>query len=134
TPLPKPTLPAAPPRERPKVDDGWRDLERLIPAFEEIEPISVSRLVDRMEESGWIERRADATDRRVRMIFPTPKAREAYAQIKSLAGEVYEESLTGVSTGDRHVLIRALEAMAENLADGETPSCEKVKSTEGAAA
>lgn len=100
----------------------------------EIEPISVSRLVDRMEESGWIERRADAADRRVRMIFPTPKAREAYAQIKSLAGEVYEESLTGVSADDRRVLIGALEAMAENLADGETSSCEKVKSTEGAAA
>ena len=44
TPLPKPTLPAAPPRERPKVDDGWRDLERLIPAFEEIEPISAEIL------------------------------------------------------------------------------------------
>ena len=39
----------------------------------EIEPISVSRLVDRMEEGGWIERRPDATDRRVRMIFPTAK-------------------------------------------------------------
>jgi hypothetical protein len=41
TPLPKPEVPAAPPRERPKVDDGWRDLERLIPAFEEVEPVSV---------------------------------------------------------------------------------------------
>ena len=86
----------------------------------EIEPISVSRLVDRMEESGWIERRSDAADRRVRMIFPTAKASQAYAEIKSLAGEVYEESLTGVSPQDRRVLIKALEAMAKNLADGET--------------
>ena len=100
----------------------------------EIEPISVSRLVDRMEEGGWIERRSDATDRRVRMIFLTPKASEAYALIKSLAGEVYEESLTGVSSEDRRVLIMGLEAMVQNLADDEMPSIEKMKNTEGAAA
>ena len=99
----------------------------------EIEPISVSRLVDRMEEGGWIERRSDAADRRVRMIFPTPKASEAYAKIKSMAGEVYEESLFGVSPEARRVLITALEAMVENLADDE-PSSDRNKSTEGAAA
>ena len=46
----------------------------------EIEPISVSRLLDRMEEGGWIERRQDASDRRVRMIFPTDKSRKAFAR------------------------------------------------------
>jgi MarR family transcriptional regulator for hemolysin len=99
----------------------------------EIEPISVSRLVDRMEEGGWIERRPDATDRRVRMIFPTAKASEAYAEVKSLAGEVYEVSLTGVSPEDRRVLIKGLEAMVGNLTDAEA-SCGKIKSAEGAAA
>ncbi|CCV13038.1 MarR family transcriptional regulator [Mesorhizobium sp. STM 4661] len=99
----------------------------------EIEPISVSRLVDRMEEGGWIERRSDTADRRVRMIFPTAKASEAYAEVKSLAGEVYEVSLTGVSPEDRRVLIKALDVMVENLTDAEA-SCVKVKSAEGAAA
>lgn len=99
----------------------------------EIEPISVSRLVDRMEEGGWIERRSDATDRRVRMIFPTPKASETYAKIKSMAGEVYEESLFGVPPEARRVLISALEAMVTNLADDES-SGDKNKSAEGAAA
>ncbi|MBN9218410.1 MAG: MarR family transcriptional regulator [Mesorhizobium sp.] len=100
----------------------------------EIEPISVSRLVDRMEEGGWIERRADAADRRVRMIFPTEKASAAYADVKSLAGEVYEESLSGVSQEDRRLLIRVLDAIVQNLTDGEASSLEKMKSAEGAAA
>jgi MarR family transcriptional regulator for hemolysin len=100
----------------------------------EIEPISVSRLVDRMAEGGWIERRADAADRRVRMIFPTAKASAAYAEVKSLAGEVYEESLVGVPPEDRRVLIRALDAMAQNLGDGDTASSEKVEPAKGAAA
>ena len=100
----------------------------------EIEPISVSRLVDRMEEGGWIERRSDAADRRVRMIFPTAKASAAYAEVKSLAVEVYEQSLVGVSPEDRRVLLRALDVMAQNLADGDSLSDEKIKNTEGAAA
>jgi len=97
----------------------------------EVAPISAGRLLDRMEEGGWIERRSDAADRRVRMIFPTAKASAAYAEVKSLAGEVYEESLVGVSPEDRRVLIRALDTIVQNLADGETSS---LKSTEGAAA
>ena len=85
----------------------------------EIEPISVSRLLDRMEDAGWIERRQDATDRRVRMVFPTPKAREAYVVVKSMAGEVYEEALAGVPDEARGALIEALEAISRNLSDGE---------------
>jgi MarR family transcriptional regulator for hemolysin len=100
----------------------------------EIEPISVSRLVDRMEEGGWIERRQDATDRRVRMIFPTGKASAAYAEVKSLAGEVYEESLTGVAPEDRRILIRVLDTIVQNLTDGEASSLEKIKGGEGRAA
>ncbi|TIR79395.1 MarR family winged helix-turn-helix transcriptional regulator, partial [Mesorhizobium sp.] len=98
------------------------------------EPISVSRLCDRMEEGGWIERRADAADRRVRMIFPTEKANAAYTDVKSLAGEVYEESLIGVSPEDRRILIRVLDTIVQNLTDGETSSLEKIKNTEGRAA
>ncbi|RWG67750.1 MarR family transcriptional regulator [Mesorhizobium sp.] len=111
----------------------WRLLVRVAKEAG-VEPISVSRLVDRMEEGGWIERRADAADRRVRMIFPTEKANAAYADVKSLAGEVYEESLTGVSLEDRRILIRVLDTIVQNLTDGETSSLEKIKNTEGRAA
>lgn len=100
----------------------------------EIEPISVSRLIDRMEEGGWIERRTDANDRRVRMIFPTPKAREAYAQVKGVAGEVYEEALTGMPSEARRALIQGLDAIVQNLSDGETPAVEPIKNAESAAA
>jgi DNA-binding MarR family transcriptional regulator len=100
----------------------------------EIEPISVSRLIDRMEEGGWIERRQDAADRRVRTIHPTPKAREVYARVKAMAVEVYEESLRGVPAETRRGLISGLNAMVENLADGEQSSCDTVKISEGVAA
>jgi len=88
----------------------------------EIEPISVSRLLDRMEEGGWIERRQDANDRRVRMIFPTEKSREAFAAIKSVAGEVYDAALDGLSSDEKRVLVKALSAIITNLSDGDMPS------------
>ena len=79
--------------------------------FLEIEPISVSRLLDRMEEGGWIERRADANDRRVRMVFPTDKSREVFGKIKSVAADVYEEALAGMTAEERAALIAALETI-----------------------
>ena len=98
----------------------------------EIEPISVSRLIDRMQEGGWIERRADATDRRVRTIYPTAKSRAAYAKVKSLAGEVYEEALAGLSPEARRALVDGLARVIDNLSDGEVAQpCEPHRIREG---
>ena len=76
-----------------------------LPRLLEIEPISVSRLLDRMEEGGWISRRQDASDRRVRMIFPTDKSRKTFGEVKSVAGEVYEQAMAGLSAEQRRALI-----------------------------
>lgn len=109
----------------------WRLLVRLVKdegvaqarlaELLEIEPISVSRLLDRMGEGGWIERRQDANDRRVRMIFPTDKSRAAFAEVKSMAGEVYEDALAGLSPEARKATIDGLIRIVDNLSDGETP-------------
>ncbi len=99
----------------------------------EIEPFSVSRLLDRMEGLDWIERRADSSDRRVRMIFPTAKASDAYAQVKSLAGEVYAEALAGLSPEERRILVKGLSTVIENLSDGEASPCPTAKIAERAA-
>src|SRR6478672_1911662 len=37
----------------------------------EVEPITLTRIVDRMEEAGWIERVADPSDRRARRLHLT---------------------------------------------------------------
>ncbi|WP_011581256.1 MULTISPECIES: MarR family winged helix-turn-helix transcriptional regulator [Chelativorans] len=92
----------------------------------EIEPISVSRLIDRMEEGGWVERRQGLEDRRIRMVFATPKAREAHKGIKKLVQQVFEEALTGLDEEARAALVSALETIAENLSDSE-PICGSVQ-------
>lgn len=119
----------------------WRLLVRLVKdegvaqarlaELLEIEPISVSRLLDRMEEGGWIERRQDASDRRVRMIFPTDKSREAFAAIKSVAGEVYDLALAGLDRDEKRILVKSLNAIITNLSDGDTPPADRTTTAKG---
>lgn len=111
----------------------WRLLVRLIKEegvaqarlaeILEIEPISVSRLLDRMEDGGWVERHQATHDRRVRMVFATAKAREAFDTVKSFAGEVFEEALAGLSRAERDTLIQGLQTICDNLSDGEPSPC-----------
>ena len=100
----------------------------------EIEPISVSPLPDRMEEAGWIERRPDAADRRVRMVFPTEKSRAAYTQIKGMAGQVYEEALAGLSAEERSALVHGLATIVQNFAESDRLSADQANILKGNAA
>ncbi len=86
----------------------------------EIEPITVSRLLDRMEAQGWVTREHDPADRRVRLVLPTPKALQAFDHIKSIGDEVYGEALAGLSEDQRHLLMAGLSAIVSNLSKAES--------------
>ncbi|KJS09676.1 MAG: MarR family transcriptional regulator [Hoeflea sp. BRH_c9] len=86
----------------------------------EIEPISVSRLIDRMEQAGWVERRPHDTDRRVKLVVPTDKSLAAYSAIKAVAGDVYREAMAGLDDDQKQALVSALATVVENLSSDET--------------
>lgn len=90
----------------------------------EIEPISVSRLIDRMEQAGWVTRCPDPKDRRVRIIHPTDKALQAFTSVKAMAGEVYETALAGLDAQEREILMRGLAVVAANLGEGDQAGAE----------
>jgi MarR family transcriptional regulator for hemolysin len=81
----------------------------------EVEPISVSRLIDRMETGGWIERRPDPTDRRVRCIYLTDQSREIFTEMRGVAAGVFEGALTGLDDEQRRATFSALETIISNL-------------------
>jgi len=94
----------------------------------EIEPISVSRLIDRMEQGEWVKRCAHETDRRVNRVVPTEKSLAAYSAIKAVAGDVFEEALAGIDEDHRALLMAALATVVENLsADDTAPACPQIK-------
>lgn len=83
----------------------------------EIEPITLARLVDRMEAGGWLERRPDPADRRARRLYLTKKSRPVLARMRVIASGVYEEALTGLAPAARERLIDALVRARRNLGD-----------------
>lgn len=83
----------------------------------EIEPITLMRLLDKLEGCGLIERRQHPTDRRIRLLFTTPKAQPLLTEMRKLGEIVRAEALAGLPNVDREVLVRALLLMKSNLAE-----------------
>lgn len=82
----------------------------------EVEPITVCRMVDRLQDVQLVERRPDPDDRRSWLLFLTPKAQELVGQLRPLAEEMLDEALEGVSPDDRAILAASLDKMRRNLA------------------
>jgi MarR family transcriptional regulator for hemolysin len=83
----------------------------------EIEPITVGRQLDRMEEAGWISRQPDPSDRRVRRIYMTPKAQGVLDQMRGLSRDIYAEALDGIAPEAREQLMASLAQIRNNLSD-----------------
>ena len=81
----------------------------------EIEPISVSRLVDRMETAGWVARKADPADRRIKNIVATPRTHAVKGALRDLVAQVYDEALAGIAPAERAILLTGLATISENL-------------------
>jgi len=85
----------------------------------DIEPITLVRLLDRLESAGWVERRADPTDRRVRRLYLTETARPLMEQFQELAAATREAALGGLSEGERAHLTDLLMKVRNNLSGRE---------------
>ncbi len=92
----------------------------------EIEPITLTRLLDRLEEAGLVERRAHPTDRRIRQLHLTSKAHPLIAEIFTIGAATRGEALEGVAEEDRDRLFSVLSSMKANLLTKATaPASEK---------
>lgn len=74
----------------------------------EIEPISVSRLIDRMQKSGWVMRQPDPQDRRVQLISATESTLAIRHELKAMATAIYDEAMAGLDPTARAALIAGL--------------------------
>jgi DNA-binding MarR family transcriptional regulator len=83
----------------------------------EIENITLGRLVDRLEEAGWVERRPDPRDRRVRLLYMTEKVAPVMESMRELAEMTRNEALEGLKPGEREALIDTLTHIRANLSE-----------------
>ena len=81
----------------------------------DVEPITLARLLDRLQAAELIERRPDPKDRRAHLLYLTEAAYPLLDRIFALAAEVREDAMLGVSEADRALLLDLLLRMKGNL-------------------
>lgn len=82
----------------------------------ETQPITVARLIDRMQSAGWIERRSDPFDRRAVRLYLTPKCAPILKEIHARAAEMMDDGLAGVPASAQKQLFDHLQRIKQNLA------------------
>lgn len=81
----------------------------------DLQPISLTRLLDRLAENGLIERRADPNDRRANRLYLMPAARPLLEQLSKLGAGMMDIVLDGLDGKANEQLLRDLTAIKDNL-------------------
>lgn len=81
----------------------------------EVEPITLCRMVDRLEEAGLVERRRDPADRRAWNLYLTDKARPLLDQLRVIADDVFATALEGLPESAVEALTGSLLRIRSNL-------------------
>src|ERR1700730_5253314 len=81
----------------------------------EMQPITLTRLIDRLCGNGWIERRRDASQPLVNRLCLRKPARPLLGKLAGLRSELTATALEGINPSDAHRLLGQLETIKENV-------------------
>jgi DNA-binding MarR family transcriptional regulator len=81
----------------------------------DVEPITVARLIDRLEAHGFVKRCADPNDRRIRRLHLLPAAEPILAQITRYREQVHHELAEGLDPAVWAAALKALRHMKDKL-------------------
>ena len=97
--------------------DGARQID--IAEAMDVEPITLCRMIDRLEEAGLAERRRDEADRRAWRIHLTPAAAPVLRKLEEMGRAFNADMLSGLSEAERATLLRLLGRLRDNLDQNE---------------
>ena len=83
----------------------------------EIEKAPAGKIVDRLEERGWVERRADPVDRRINRIFLTERGERVYAVISPIARSTVSDAVSDLSDKEIALLMQLLTRVKSRLGE-----------------
>lgn len=81
----------------------------------DVEPITLGRMVDRLQEAGLVERRADPADRRAWRLHLTPKGEQKIEVLRPTALALFDDALVGLNDMQRGELESMLNVIRANL-------------------
>jgi DNA-binding MarR family transcriptional regulator len=85
-----------------------------------VEPMTLVRYLDRLEERGLIRREVDPADKRAKLVSLSREAKPLLRTILALAQQAREEAMAGLSTTDVARLRSALVRMRSNMSTDRT--------------
>jgi MarR family transcriptional regulator for hemolysin len=89
--------------------------------------VSVGGLIDRLEHSGWVERRDDPQDRRSNRVFLTNKGRAIEKEMEKTGRELTSQTLRNLGSDERAQLVDLLIAVKNNLLEIDSGSLEEAE-------
>lgn len=105
----------------------WRVLARLrrreginqkeLAELLEIENITLTRHIDRLEAKGWVERRRDPSDRRAWNLYLNQEVRQILDKMRKLSEITRNEAMDGIPAERREELVDMLIHIKTNLVD-----------------
>jgi DNA-binding MarR family transcriptional regulator len=81
----------------------------------DLQPITLTRLLDRLANNGLIERRADPNDRRANRLYLKPAAKPLLGRLADLGADMMETVLEGISSTSIDRMLKELSAVKDNL-------------------
>jgi MarR family transcriptional regulator, transcriptional regulator for hemolysin len=81
----------------------------------EMQPITLTRLIDKLCDSDWLERRGDENDRRVNRLYLRKAGRQLLGKLSGLRSELTATALQGINPADAIRLLTQLETIKENV-------------------
>ena len=85
----------------------------------EVRPITLTRLIDSLEQAGWVRRQPDPRDRRACCLYLTPEAGPLVKQLQKSGAETTEQALAGMGAAERERLMQTLSTVKRNLLEAE---------------
>lgn len=81
----------------------------------DVEPITLCRIVDRLQEAGLVERQQDPADRRAWQLFLTSTAQPLLTRLHEMADELSKEVFAGVTKQELKMAREALAKIRTNV-------------------
>jgi len=81
----------------------------------DLQPITLTRLIDRLCDGGLIERRSDPDDRRAKRLYLTPAARPVLEGLTRLGQDLMATVLAGIEPAAVEQLLAQLLTLTANL-------------------
>lgn len=80
-----------------------------------VKPATITKMIKRMEKTGFVERRSDPQDQRVSRVYLTDAGRSIRERVEQVWRKLEEETFAGFSAEERDLLQRFFLQMRENL-------------------